>query len=158
MKIRNSEVQQLGALLYNLSLKGKTSRMRTRFVNILDLHLREVVLVEQKMLAEQYARKDENGNFLEIKGKEGQIKLIEETAQEYHQEFFTLMNEFMYIDETEANKMMLLSVAETVLEGDFEVSGDEAVLYDTWCEKFEEVIENYNQKDLSKENINENSN
>lgn len=147
MKIKNSEVQHLGQLLFDLSLKGKMSRMRTRFVNILDLHLKEVIAAEQKMLVDQYAKKDEDGNFVVSKEREGDIVLKEETVREYHQEFDTLMSEYMYIDELEANKNMLLSVSEIMLEGDFEVSGEVAEMYDKWCEMFEEVVTTYEKQE-----------
>lgn len=143
MKFKNYEVEPLAKLLFNLSLKSKNSRMRTQFVNLLDAHFRGVVGEGRKILIEQFAKRDENGELVRNAENSDLIDLKEETSQEYYQEDNILMNEYFYIEESEANNIVILTVAEIMLDGDFEVSGEDAVLYDKWCQQFEETILDY---------------
>lgn len=143
MKFKNFEVEPLARLLFNLSLKNKDSRMRTQFVNLLDAHLRGVIGEGKRILVEQFAKRDENGEFVMNTENPDLIDLNEETTQEYHLEDDILMNEYFHVEESEANKLMILSIAETLLDGDFTVSGEDAVLYDKWCEQFEKVSVDY---------------
>lgn len=145
MKIRNREIEHLGRLLYELSLKGKVSRMRTRFVNILETHLQNVIIREQIELLQQYSKKNENGDMLQ--DENGAIILEKDMSKEYHQEYDLLMDEHFHIDLSDANKLMILSVAQLMLDGDFEVSGEVAEMYDMWCEVFEEAIDIYESRE-----------
>lgn len=143
MKFKNYEVEDLANLLFNLSLKGKDSRMRTRFVTLLEHQLNNIIIKEEKELIDQYAKKDEEGNIVTDQENSNVFELKKETAQEYHEERHSLLNEYFYIEENESNKMVILTVAEIILEGDFEVSGKMAKQYDEWCEQFEAVAVDY---------------
>jgi hypothetical protein len=46
---------------------------------------------------------------------------------------------------------MLLNVAQSVLNCDIELSGNEAIMYDSWCEKLEELIVRYNPNEEAQE-------
>lgn len=143
MKFKNHEVEDIANLLFSLSLKGKESRMRTRFVSLLEQQLNDVIVKENRELIEHYAERDGEGNIAVDQENPNMFKLKKETAQEYHEERHALLNEYFYIEENESNKMMILTVVEIVLEGDFEVSGKIAKLYDGWCEEFEAVAVDY---------------
>lgn len=143
MKFKNYEVEPLGRTLFNLALKGTETRMRTRFVNLLDAQLSNVIGAERQALINQYAKKNEIGDLIRSKENQDIIELEESTQQEFYYELDTLMNEYFYIEENEANKMMILSVAEMMIKGDFEVSGDVAAMYDKWYEQFERVVVDY---------------
>lgn len=145
MQFKNFEVRLLGELLYSLSLKVRDSRMRTRFVNILDAHIVQVIDKEILDLLNHYGKRDSNGEL--ISTGDNVFALIEETSSEYHKETFALMNEDFYIEESESNKDMLLTVAKVMVEGDFEVSGDMAKMYDGWYVKFEEFMKNNSHKE-----------
>lgn len=123
MKLKNYQIKYIIELLSSLTLKGKQSRMRTRFIKPLLSHYQENVIKELLNLTEDYSERDEN--------------------TEYFKEEQLLLNEEYIIELNEFNKMTLLSISEIVLEGDFDVKGEIAEMYDEWCEQFERVIKYY---------------
>lgn len=144
MKLANYEVPHLINVLFDLKLKSKESRMRSRFIRQLTDYVVNTLGKEEMDLLNEYGQKDENNEL--IPSEHGGFKLIEETQSDYHREFFTLQNEFHIIEENEVNKDMLLSVANSVLAyEDIVLEGEMASLWDKWCEQFEELIENYNK-------------
>lgn len=132
MYMKNYEVAGFGEFLLDLKLKGKQSRMRTRFIRLLQDQL-NLVNEERNSLLDDYAAKDENGDFITemIDGKES---IVLENGEEYNLEMTKLMNEFFIIEETQERELMLNEVRNIVLECDLEFSGAEAVAYDRWCE------------------------
>lgn len=143
MKFKNHEIEVLRNILFDMSLKIKESRMRTRFVEILTNHLVNVVNKERAFLIEEYADRNLDGTIKTVKDNPNDIYIQDGKKDEFYKEFNELMNEDFHIEENEANKMVLLTVADIMLNGDFEVSGEVAVLYDKWCDQFEEVKEKY---------------
>ena len=123
LKLKNYQIKYIIELLSSLTLKGKQSRMRTRFIKPLLSHYQENVIKELLNLTEDYSERDEN--------------------TEYFKEEQLLLNEEYIIELNEFNKMTLLSISEIVLEGDFDVKGEIAEMYDEWCEQFERVIKYY---------------
>lgn len=144
MKLSNYEVPRLMELLFNMKLKKKESRMRSRLFIKLNEYVTNTLNREELDLLAEYGEKDSEGHL--IPSEYGGFKLIPETAEEYHKQFGILQNEFYFIEETESNKDMLLSVANSILECDLELEGEIASLYDKWCEQFEELIETYNKQ------------
>jgi hypothetical protein len=143
MKLKNYEIDAFTKLLYDMKLKGKESRMRTRLVKQLDEYSRGVIAVERSELIAQYAEKDEQGQIV-LNEDKTQAILSEDTIPEFNAEYSILMNEQYVIEENETNKEMLLNVAQSVLNCDIELSGNEAIMYDNWCEGLEELIVRYN--------------
>lgn len=143
MKLKNYEIDAFTKLLFDMKLKGKESRMRTRLVKQLDEYSRDVIAVERNELITQYAKKDEHGEIV-LNEDKTQAVLSDETISEFHAEHNILMNEQYVIEENETNKEMLLTISQSVLNCDIELSGNEAIMYDNWCEELEELIVRYN--------------
>lgn len=143
MRLKNYEIEALVNLLFNMQLKGRDSRMRTRFVKQLDEYWQSIFQTERTELISQYAQKDENGEIVLNEDKKQAI-LIEETIPEFEAEFNILMNEEYIVEENETNREILLTVGRLMLNCDLEFNGNDAIMYDNWCEKFEELIERYN--------------
>lgn len=146
MKFKNDHLESLGNLLFDLALKGKESRMRTRFIKIIDSHLQEVVNSERTQLINDYAEKDEDNE--PVNDGKGNITLKSEYMDTFAEELRVLMDESLIVSKNEENKDMLLALADIILEGDFEVSGMVASLYDSWCIEFEAVKDNYKEENV----------
>ncbi len=63
MVIKKYEIGELQSFLFNLILNSKESRMRTRFIKLLEDQI-ELLMVERQQLINDYAQKDENGEIL----------------------------------------------------------------------------------------------
>lgn len=143
MEFKNYELQPLIQLLFNIKLKGKESRMRTRLIDLLEHHLTGVVAKEEIALIEEYSLRNPDGSIKVDKNNPNLPCFLEGKEVEFSREHSELLSESFFIEENESNRMMILSVSNTMLNGDFEVSGAVAVLYDKWCDQFEKVKENY---------------
>jgi len=142
MKIKNKHVSNTYKMLFDLELKGKTSRLRSRFNRLLQDHYSNTVQVEENELRNQYAIKDANNEI--IIDDKGNFKVTEE----YLNEMNILLNEELHIDLNESNKEMLLTVANLFLDEELiTVSGELAETYDSVCEQFEYVIQFYESQD-----------
>lgn len=143
IKILNNEIQLVTNFLMELELKGKESRMRTRFVRMMQEHYDNVVSAESQQLIEEYAEKDENGEFImeEIELPDGskgtKYQLREDSQQEYREELEKLMTEVFVIEKTGQYEDMLNSLEESVLNYDGLLSGLKAIQYDRICDIFE---------------------
>ncbi|MFI2129414.1 hypothetical protein ACH434_05085 [Lysinibacillus fusiformis] len=144
MIIKNYEIGELQSFLFNLILKGKESRMRTRFIKLLEDQI-ELLKVERQQLINDYALKDENGEIVtetkEIHNKEEEIVLFqcEEAEKEAQLQIMLMMNEDFIMEET-ADKIEMLTILQSIiLNCDLEFTGNKAVLYDRFCEIFEEI-------------------
>lgn len=142
MQIKNKDISNTYKMLFDLELKGKTSRLRSRFNRILQEHYNNIIQPEENELKNQYAIKDENNEI--IIDDKGNFKVTEE----YLNEMSILLNEELHIDLNEANKEMLLTVANIFLDEELMiVSGELAETYDSVCEQFEYVIQFYESQD-----------
>ena len=142
MQIKNKDISNTYKMLFDLELKGKTSRLRSRFNRLLQDHYNNTVQIEENELRNQYAIKDENNEI--IIDDKGNFKVTEE----YLNEMSILLNEELHIDLNEANKEMLLTVANLFLDEELMiVSGELAETYDSVCEQFEYVIQFYESQD-----------
>ncbi|MBG9757516.1 hypothetical protein [Lysinibacillus sphaericus] len=144
MLIKNYEIGELQSFLFNLILKGKESRMRTRFIKLLEDQI-ELLKIERQQLINDYALKDENGQIVtetkEIHNKEEEIVLFqcEEAEKEAQMQIMLMMNEDFIIEETADKIEMLTTLQSIILNCDLEFTGNKAVLYDRFCEIFEEI-------------------
>lgn len=130
IKIQNKYLLPSINLLYDLSLKGKESRHRTRFIKLLQEQLKEVE-EERKQLAEEFSRKDKNGKPI-IEDN----KYVLENEKEFYKEFNELMDE-EFIIEGANHEETLKTVKTILLECEVAFSGQDAMVYDYLCEQFE---------------------
>ncbi|MDD1502598.1 hypothetical protein PVA17_07430 [Lysinibacillus sp. CNPSo 3705] len=143
MIIKNYEIGELQSFLFNLLLKGKESRMRTRFLKLLEKQLNQINLERQQLVAE-YAEKDEHGEVLykleTVDGNEIEFPIFSEDAEkEVQKQILTLLNEDFIIEETADKIDMLNTLQEIILNCDLEFTGKKATMYDRFCEIFEEM-------------------
>lgn len=133
MQLKNNDIRSLANFLAAEKLAGKTSRMRTRFIKILDDRLKEVEEFRIELL-EKYAKKDEGGKSVLIGNKYDLNDL-----ETFNKEFAELMDEELIIDETESKRAMLIHVKRILENTEQEFSGMDAFAYDRWCEAFENL-------------------
>ena len=143
MIIKNYEISELYAFLFNLILKGKESRMRTRFLKLLEDQL-NLVNQERQQLVADYANKDDNGEVLYNKeivdNKEIEIPIFDKDAEkEVQRQILTLLHEDFIIEETADKLDMLQVLQEILLNLDLEFTGKKATLYNRYCEIFEDI-------------------
>ena len=138
MKIKNKHVTNTYKILFDLELKGKTSRFRSRFNRILQEHYNNIIQPEENELKNHYAIKDENNEI--IIDEKGNFRV----TAEYLNEMDILLDEYLHIDLNESNKEMLLTIAHLFLDEELiTVSGELAETYDIVCSQFEQVSNFY---------------
>jgi hypothetical protein len=137
MRIKNMEIEPFLEFIMNFELKGRESRLRTRFAKILMERLR-LINEENMMLIKQYGNVDEKGN-INIIEKDGKKYYDVIDRESYNREYWILMNEEFVIDQTEERKEMLLFIKQLILDCDMTFKGEEALLYDRWCEIVEQI-------------------
>ncbi|WAA10339.1 DUF1617 family protein [Fervidibacillus albus] len=132
VKIENRYLKPSIELLFNLPLRGKESRQRTKFIKRLQKRLEEVEN-DRIELAREYAKIDEKGNPIVKHDRYdiGDVKSFEKELNE-------LYNEKMVIDGGDSEEM-LKTVKEVLLNCNKEFSGSEAIVYDYLCDQFEKI-------------------
>lgn len=144
MMMKNYEIGELQSFLFNLILKGKESRMRTRFISLLDNQV-ELIEKERQLLINDYASKDDEGDIKTetkvINDKEQHIVVFPsiEAEKEAQIQIMLMMNEDFIIEETVDKIEMLKTLQNIILNCNLEFTGQKAVLYDRFCEIFEEI-------------------
>lgn len=132
MKIQNGEIKAFSEFLLSLELKGKQSRMRTRFIRILEQQLR-MVSVEYKLLVQEYAHLDENKEPKTIMLNDVEVFDMKDLPS-FQAEYEELMKEEFVILRDESNEEMLQAIAQMVLDCDSTFSGEQALQYDRFCD------------------------
>jgi hypothetical protein len=122
--------------LYNLTLKGKQSRHRSRFVKAMQEKWKQVVEEEQELLKE-YAGTDEEGNPNKKEDGSFDVKDVKGFKEQQKE----LFDELFVIEGGDATGY-LKTVKEILLGYDGEVSGKDAEVYDYLYEVFENSDEN----------------
>lgn len=137
MKIRNEEIVGFGNFLMDLTLKGSSSRMRTRLVKKLQKHLDDVQTEKDEIIT-IHGILDEDGN---VKTKEVDGREVYEIRdnEACMREISELYKEEFVIEENEENRQMLIAVREAVFNCNKEFQGQNAMLYDYYCEIFENL-------------------
>ncbi|NIK11200.1 DUF1617 family protein [Alkalibacillus almallahensis] len=134
VKIKNATLGQAIDLLFNLSLRGKESRHRTKFIKKLGERVKEVE-EQRKQLAKEHSHLDDEGNpIMKEDGKKYDIKDFDA----FQKDIDELYNEEMVIDGGD-NQDMLKTVKKVLEECNVAFSGNEAVIYDYLCDQFEEA-------------------
>jgi hypothetical protein len=137
MKIRNEEIVGFGNFLMDLTLKGTSSRMRTRLVKKLQKHLDEVQEEKDEIIT-IHGILDEEGN-VKTKTVDGREVYEIRDNEACMKEISDLYKEEFVIEENEENRQMLTTVRDIVLNCDKEFQGQEAMVYDYYCEIFENL-------------------
>ena len=132
VRIENRYLKQAIDLLFNLSLRGKQSRHRTRFIKLLNERFVQVE-EERKQLAEEFAEKDKDGKPIV---ENDRYKIVGDNREQFQKEFEELMSEDFVI-EGENYKETLEVVKDILLNCDEYFSGEQAFVYDYLCEQFE---------------------
>ncbi|WP_062318896.1 DUF1617 family protein [Halolactibacillus sp. JCM 19043] len=130
VKIKNAQLGQAIDLLFHLSLKGKQSRHRTKFVKLLAERSKEVE-EQRKQLAEEHANKDDEDKPII---KDDKYDIVDQES--FQTDIQELYNEEIVIEGGD-NQGMLKTVKKILDECDKTFSGQEAVVYDYICEQFE---------------------
>jgi len=138
VKFHNYELKHLYEFLLSLELMGKQNRMRTRFCKLIQQRIEEVHEERDKLIL-QFSEKDEEGNPKTERVNNDQVKYVLNDVPAFTNELDLLLSEEFVLDETEANKDLLLTVANLVLNLDISFSGQEAMKYDRYCEVFEQL-------------------
>ncbi|KOS61403.1 hypothetical protein FJQ98_16880 [Lysinibacillus agricola] len=144
MMMKNYEIGELQSFLFNLILKGKESRMRTRFISLLDNQI-ELIKKERQLLINDYASKDDKGDIVTetkvINDREEMIVIFPsiDAEKEAQMQIMLMMDEDFIIEETVDKIEMLKTLQNIILNCDLEFTGQKAVLYDRFCEIFEEI-------------------
>ena len=138
-KIQKKYILGLGNWLNSLSLVGRESRERTKFVEMLaeDSKENELMRVE---LVKKYAETDATGELVIVKDeKEGEhYNIPDDKMSEFQKEMMKYLDEDFVI-QGEGNKQRLNTVKSIVLDTQEKISGQFAVQYDAWCDAFEKM-------------------
>jgi len=141
IRMKNYEIDKFGEFLLSLPLKGKESRMRTRFIKILQERAL-VVQQEQMEVISEYVKKDEDGNPLRKKVDGREVwDVIEGKEKEFEQQMYEILSEDCIIEINAERKEMYEVVKNAVLNCDKEFSGQEAFEYDRFCEIVEDCVD-----------------
>ena len=132
VRIENRYLKQAIDLLFNLSLRGKQSRHRTRFIKLLNERFVKVE-EERKQLAEEFAEKYKDGKPIV---ENDRYKIVGDNREQFQKKFEELMSEDFVI-EGENYKETLEVVKDILLNCDEYFSGEQAFVYDYLCEQFE---------------------
>jgi hypothetical protein len=133
MKMYNYEAEAFAQFLLTLELAGKQSRMRTKFCKILGDKMKDVD-DDRVALAKEYAKKDANGEPMMITREDGSQVFDMEDLDAFNREYFILTREELIVDETPERADMINTIKDVVLNTDKIFSGQDAMLYDRWCE------------------------
>lgn len=131
MHMKNYEVKLMGDFFFEMKLKGKQNRMRTRFVSMLEEHLINIEK-EREILIRDFAEKDEQGEI--VVNEDGSVKFKDEDALK--KEISILLSE-EYIVEEERNNQDMFEAIREILEQygeETEMNGEDAMKYERLCE------------------------
>lgn len=134
--LKNRYILGLGNWLMSLSLYGRESRERTKFVEILSEQLKETEAMRVEIL-KKYADKDETG----------ELKLIEKDGQKNYHIADELLPEFnkemnQYLDETftvegSGNSERLKKIKFIILDTNEKIDSKIAAEYSVWADAAE---------------------
>lgn len=132
ISIQNGKLVGVMNLLFQLPLKGKQSRQRSKMIKLLNERLEEVSDQEKELLKE-HCHLDEDG---EPKKKNDDKEWDVIALEDYLKDRKELYEEELVI-EGNNNTGMLSTVKKVLDECEIELSGDDAASYDYLCDQFE---------------------
>ena len=99
---------------------------------MLQKYYQNVFQKQREALLQEYPEVDDEGIPTDV-------QFFEEASQ--------LMEEYYYIELNQQNEDMILTVAEIFLDDelDLEVSGEVAIVFEKWCQEFEQAQKHYNK-------------
>lgn len=131
IEIVNIRIVQVHKFLYNLKLKGQSSRHRSRLVRLLDERIKELADEEAELLKEN-CHLNEDGSFKLIEGTQN---LDIKDHAEYFKQLELLRKETFVICSPEYQESFEI-VRGILNEYDEEISGEDAEAFEYLCEKF----------------------
>ncbi|MDQ0269008.1 hypothetical protein [Cytobacillus purgationiresistens] len=131
--IKQSYIPEVIEFIFNISLKGKQSRHRTRFIKLLQEKWK-LVCEEEVILLKEYADLDESGQPQKKENGDFIVKDVNGFKKQQN----LLLDEHFIINGEDYNGM-LTTLKEIVFSFDEEVSGKKAMVFDYLCEAFENV-------------------
>lgn len=138
MKFYNFELKHLFDFLLSLELLGKQNRMRTRFCKLLSEQINEIMEQKDRLIFD-FSKKDDDGNPLYESLPGNKVKYHLTDTASFNYELDILMKEEFVIEENEINKDMLETVADVLLNLSIPLKGQEALMYERYCEAFENL-------------------
>lgn len=139
IKLKNSQLAETSNLLFGLTLKGKQSRQRTKFVKLLNKAY-ETYQEEERALLVELCHLDKDGNPKVKDLGNGQIAWDYKDEEEFVQEYTEFQEEANTFGGGDADSMLRI-VGEVLLDCDMEFGGQDAVFYDELCDLFEEALQ-----------------
>lgn len=133
-KIQKKYLLSLGNWLNSLSLAGRESRARTRFVALIQEAL-ERADKDRKAILEDYAEKNEDGTMKT--DAENNAEISDDKRAAFDTEVVALYNEDAELSGPETGPVFVM-VKNIVLDYDKEIDPSIAGAYDMWCQAFEE--------------------
>ncbi|MGC7725999.1 hypothetical protein ACP22O_06380 [Staphylococcus epidermidis] len=132
LEIKNSDLVQAKSFLYELKLKPKLSRHRTKLVKLIDEKIKDLSDASNEII-QQYAKKDENGNPI-INDNMVEFDSVENRI-EFEREDAILINELSKINLDEYPNIYN-SIQLVLSELDVELDKEKAETYELLCELF----------------------
>ena len=132
LEIKNSDLVQAKSFLYELKLKPKLSRRRTKLVKLIDEKIKDLSDASNEII-QQYAKKDENGNPI-INDNMVEFDSVENRI-EFEREDAILINELSKINLDEYPNIYN-SIQLALSELDVELDKEKAETYELLCELF----------------------
>ena len=142
-------------------LHGKESRMRTRFMKLLETRITEIEPERIKLCEEFCEKKDgklvywtnkkdkkgedvvdlKTGNHIqeETTDKEKSVGYKIVDVDKFNKAYFDYLQEEFIIDITPANSEAIYGARDIILNTTEQFTGRQAVIYNEWCDCFEEV-------------------
>jgi hypothetical protein len=149
-RISNGHLIALTRWLNNISLAGQESRERTRFIETVSPHIKEID--EKRIeLVKKYANKNDDGTPAtvfdsEITNDDGTVTrqgehfdVPEEQMENLNKEFEAYLQENFELNIGDGNIAKFNTVKGIVLNTTEKFQGSFAVEYDEWCKAFESV-------------------
>lgn len=134
--IKNDHIQQVANLLFDMKLKAKKSRQRTKLVKLLSNRAHEIADQEKELLKE-HCELDEEGEPVKTEDGKGfkpnDIDAFIKDQKELYDEELVI--------EGGDNREMLRTVKKILEDCDDEFSGQKAAAYDYLCDQFEKEID-----------------
>lgn len=136
--LKRKYILGLGNWLSRLSLFGRESRERTKFIETLAEQMKENDAVRIEIL-KKYADKDESGEPVVVNEEKGAHYSVSDDKMP---EFAAEMNAYLdedFVVEGEGNRQRLKVLKDVIINTDTKIAPEVAAEYDKWCEAFEKV-------------------
>lgn len=137
LELKRKYVLSLGNWLMNLSLLGRESRERTKFLEQLNDELAEQEKIRLSIV-EKYADKKEGKPEVKDTPEGTKFSFTPENLAKFNTEYNDYLAED-FVLESAGNIQRLKIIKSIVLDTQEKISPSDAFDYDQWCEAFEKV-------------------